>query len=85
MRIESDLVDPLETLAREMDRSKSWVLNQALREYVERRAVEARRWRETEQALRDLDSGAVVDARAVHEWMESWGSSEELPVPRPRR
>jgi len=61
------------------------VLNQALREYLHRQALEQQRWLDTESALRDLEDGAVVDADAVHDWMDSWGKQSELPKANPRR
>jgi predicted transcriptional regulator len=84
VRIADDLVDGLEAIATEKDRPKAWVLNQALREYLDRQKIEKQRWLDTEAALADLERGAVVDAEEVHTWMDSWGSENELPKPRPR-
>ena len=44
--------------------------------------LEARR-AETLQAMESVSRGEVVSGEAVHEWLRSWGASEELPVPKP--
>ena len=85
VRIADDLADRLEAIAKEKDRPKGWVLNQALREYLNRQMLERQRWLDTEVALADLESGAIVEANEVHAWMDSWGSKNELPKPRPRQ
>ena len=85
VRIASNLLDRLDAIAKEKDRSRTWLLNQALREYLHRQALEQQRWLDTESALRDLEGGAIVDADAVHDWMDSWGKQSELPKPNPRR
>ena len=41
------------------------------------------RWVETLQAMESVSYGAVVSGEAVHEWLRSWGTSDELPVPKP--
>ena len=41
------------------------------------------RWAETLQAMESVSRGAVVSGDAVHEWLRSWGTNDELPVPKP--
>lgn len=35
-----------------------------------------------ERGLQDIDAGRVMDSREVLEWIESWGTDQELPPPR---
>ena len=34
-------------------------------------------------ALAEADKGVFVSAEAVHRWMESWDTDNELPIPEP--
>lgn len=81
VRIEEPLSKRLAELANSISRSKAWVINQALREYIERDTLKKQRWRETETALAAIESGDIYEAAAVHDWMDSWFSEAEKPVP----
>jgi len=37
-----------------------------------------------EEGLADVRAGHVVDGDDVLRWLESWGTDQELPPPRPR-
>jgi predicted transcriptional regulator len=37
-----------------------------------------------EEGLADIRAGRVVDGDDVLRWLESWGTEQELPPPRPR-
>jgi predicted transcriptional regulator len=81
IRLQKDLEIPLEDLAKKLHRSKNWLINQAVKEFVEKGKLEERRWAETLQALDSVEHGAVVDAKNVHEWLDTWGSEEESSPP----
>ena len=57
------------------------LINQAVREYVDRKQLDAKRWTETLEAIESVKTGQVVDEESVHAWMESWGTENELPPP----
>lgn len=82
VRLQPDLEQDLEAAASKLQRSKSWLINQALREYLERDAVERLRWRQTMEALDDVAQGNVVSGDDVHAWLQSWGGDAELPQPK---
>jgi predicted transcriptional regulator len=82
LRIPSDLMGSLDSMAHELQRSKSWVINQALREYLERKDVEKQRWSETLEALDSVKSGNLVDGEKVDSWFESWGTDNEMEPPK---
>ena len=82
LRLQPELEKPLEEVADKLQRSRNWVINQAIKEYLERNALEQQRWRETLQALESARQGKVVDADVVNTWLKSWGSSDELPPPK---
>ncbi len=85
VRLQEDVKRDLERVADRQRRSKSWVINQALREYVRREASENERWRETLEALDDVAAGRVLPARDVHAWLGSWGTPSESKPPKARR
>lgn len=82
IRIENDLMSALEHIAHNLRRSKSWVINEALKEYLSHHSLEESRWQDTLAALEDIRMGRVVDSDKVHSWLESWGTDKELKSPR---
>lgn len=44
--------------------------------------LEEKRWQDTLQALKSAREGKVVDGDKVHEWLESWGTNNELDPPK---
>jgi len=82
VRLQPELESGLETIAGKLSRSKSWVINQALREYLERQEQEQARWQETLKAMESVAQGRVVSGEAVHSWLSSWGTDNELPPPK---
>lgn len=83
IRLQKDLETPLEDLAKKLHRSKNWLINQAVKEFVEKGCLEEQRWTETLQALDSVEQAAVVDSKNVHEWLDTWGTEEESSPPHP--
>lgn len=81
VRLPPETEQQLDDLAQKLDRSKGWLINQALKEYVERQRLEQVRWRETLESIDAVAQGHVVSAERVHDWMKSWGTEDELPPP----
>lgn len=81
VRIQEELHEPLEKLAGKLHRSKNWLINEAVREYIARQALEAGKWRETLEALDSVKKGDVVNGEAVQEWLKSWGNKNEKMPP----
>jgi predicted transcriptional regulator len=70
IRLQAGLEEPLKSAAERHRRSINWIVNQAVREYLRRDALEQQRWRETDEALESARRGRVVAGEAVHEWLE---------------
>lgn len=81
VRLQPELEQSLVAMSNSMNRSKSWLINQALREFVERQTQEQVRWQQTLAAMESVAKGQVVTAENVHNWLESWGSGKELNAP----
>ena len=82
VRMPDDLLERLEATATRLRRSKGWIINDAVREYLEREEQRRQRLIETKEALADVSEGRVVDGDAVLEWIDSWGTLEERKAPR---
>ncbi len=82
VRLQADVEDRLEAMAGKLNRSKSWLINQALREFIDNQSTEQTRWAETLQAMESVSRGEVVSGEAVNAWLRSWGTSNELPMPK---
>ncbi|MFN3714167.1 MAG: hypothetical protein ACK4SX_10935 [Alcanivoracaceae bacterium] len=46
---------------------------------------EQTRWQETLKAMESVVRGRVVSGDAVHDWLRSWGTDNELLPPQPRK
>jgi predicted transcriptional regulator len=81
IRLNSELEAPLENLAQRLDRSKNYLINQAIKELVARQAMEDSRWEDTLKALASIKEGKVIDESEVVSWLKSWGSDNESSPP----
>lgn len=73
------LAEKVDRAAERLERSRGWIVKQALSAWI---AQEEERDRLTREALADVDAGRVIDHQAVQAWADSLGSEE--PMPRPR-
>ena len=81
IRLNTDVEAPLEQLARKLDRSKNYLVNQAIREFVRRQAMEEARWADTLEALGSVKEGNLIDEKVALEWMQSWGDGKPKTLP----
>lgn len=81
IRLSEDVEAPLERLAKKLDRSKNYLVNQAIREFVLRQAMEEIRWSDTVEALESVKAGRLVESENVAEWLKSWGSDSPKSPP----
>jgi predicted transcriptional regulator len=81
VRLQTEIERELDELADTLDRSKGWLINQAVSEYIARHHLEQDRWQQTLEAMESAARGKLVDASEVHEWLSSWGTNQELEAP----
>ncbi len=81
VRLQPDLEQSLQDMTSSMHRSKSWLINQAIKEFIERQSSDQIRWQQTLQAMESVAQGRVVSGEAVHAWLQSWGTDKELAPP----
>ncbi len=73
------LADQVDQVAGKLDRSRTWIMKQALSSWV---AQEEERDRLTREAMTDVKVNRVTDHQAVQAWAESLDSDNPLPAPR---
>jgi predicted transcriptional regulator len=73
------LAEKVDRLAVRLERSRGWIVKQALTAWIDQ---EEERSRLTCEALADVDAGRVIDHQAVQAWADSLGTAEPLPLPR---
>ena len=78
VRLAPELNDKLAAIAVTLDRPKSWVIEQAVRDYVE-----TQHWQTAaiEVGVAAADAGRVIPHDDVEAWVESWGKPGEYPMP----
>ena len=73
------LAEKVDQLAARLERSRGWVMKQALSAWVDQ---EEERSRLTREALADVDAGCVIDQQTVQAWADSLNTDTPLTVPR---
>ena len=72
------LAERVDAMAARLDRSRGWVLKQALAAWVDQ---EEERHKLTLEALADVDADRVIDHRTIQAWADSLGTDKPLPPP----
>jgi len=83
VRLDDDTLTQLDMMAKAADRSRAWLMSQAVKQFVEHEAwqVEA-----IKKSLEKLESGKgqFVDHEEVAQWLSSWGTEAEAECPKCR-
>ncbi len=82
VRLSDDLEAPLDSLSQNLHRSKNYLINQAVKEFLQRQEMEDARWMDTLAALESAKAGKFIHSDDVESWLRSWGQSEEKPTPK---
>jgi predicted transcriptional regulator len=73
------LAEKVDQLASRLERSRGWIIKQALSAWVEQ---QEQRRRLTLEALADVDAGQLIDHQAVQAWADSLDTDNPLAAPR---
>lgn len=73
------LAKEVDTLSERLERSRAWILKQALSEWV---AQEKEYYQMTLEALEDVKTSKTVEHSQVQTWVDSLGSKKPLPMPK---
>lgn len=72
------LADKVDVMASRLDRSRGWIVKQAIAAWVDQ---EEERHRMTLAALADVDAGRVIDHQSIQAWADSLSTDRPLPPP----
>lgn len=81
VRLTDDLQEKLEEIAVRLQRSKEWVICEALAQYVQKEEQAAARLERTQKAIVEAESRQVIDGEEVLDWIASWGAENEKQTP----
>lgn len=73
------LAEKIDQIAARMERSRGWIVKQALSAWVEQ---EEERRRMTLEGMADVEAGQVIEHQSVLAWAESLSTNKPLAVPR---
>jgi predicted transcriptional regulator len=73
------LAEKIDQVAARLERSRGWIVKQALSAWIDQ---EEERSRLTREALDDVDAGRIIDHQAVQAWADSLSTANPLPLPR---
>ena len=76
------LANKVDKLALRLERSRGWIVKQALAAWIDQ---EEERRRLTLEALADVDAGNVVEHQAVELWAQNLGKAKPLPMPKTKK
>jgi predicted transcriptional regulator len=72
------LAEKVDRLAARLERSRGWIVKQALTAWIDQ---EEERRRLTLEAMAEVDAGQVIDHETVQAWADRLGTDAPLPVP----
>ncbi len=75
--VTDELIKEIDSVSKRLDRSRAWVVKEAVREYLQRSAEDQKRWDETLEAIEAADRGEVISADGVLGWVSTWGTPGE--------
>lgn len=76
--VPADLAIKVDEVANRIERSRGWVIKQALAAWVDQ---EEMRHKLTLEALQDVDAGRAVPYAEVLDWAASLGTDKPRPLP----
>lgn len=82
VRLEPELEQRLSVLAKKSNRSKSYLVKEALRRYIDQLETQEKRRQETLERWEAYEqTGETIEHDTMVEWLESWGDDKEKPCP----
>jgi predicted transcriptional regulator len=78
VRLNPELDDQLSSVAENLDRPRSWVVEQAIKEFID---LQTWHLAAIDEGLREADAGKLIAHDEVADWVKSWGTPDELPMP----
>jgi RHH-type rel operon transcriptional repressor/antitoxin RelB len=80
MRLPEELKNSLQEISKISHRSQSQIATRAIAEYVEKNQWKIKAINE---AKKEADKGIFISHEKIDNWLDSWGSKNELSAPTP--
>lgn len=82
IKLDDDMKGRIRHLAEVRQRTSHWIMREAISQYVEREEKREGLRRDTMQAWEEFqEAGLHATAEEVDQWLENWGTDNELPAP----
>jgi predicted transcriptional regulator len=78
VRLDPAIGDRLTAIAAALDKPESWVIEQAVKDFV---AVQEWQLAALQEGIQQADAGRLIPHERVVAWVESWGQPNERPMP----
>jgi predicted transcriptional regulator len=86
IKLDDELKDRIQNLAAARRRTSHWIMREAIAQYVEREEKREAFREHTLKAWEEFQAtGLHATADEVEKWLSSWGTENELPVPKCRK
>jgi predicted transcriptional regulator len=80
-QVSSSLLEQIDKVAAQSERSRDWVINEALEIWL---SLEEENDRLIREGLADIDAGRFVEHDEVRAWADSLDTEHPLPLPKVR-
>lgn len=80
LRMTPEIKEQLEQEAGLLDRSSSYIALQAIKDYLQNAS---RKRQAIDAALEEADKGVFISQQAMNDWVDSWGTADEMEPPKP--
>ncbi len=80
VRLNAEVREQVDELARITRRSRSFIINEAVETYVRDQSEFVR---EVQAAVKSAQSGVGHSQEQVFAWLDSWAEGKKLPIPAP--
>lgn len=78
VEIDEELDDRLSSVATTLARPRAWVVEQAIKEFID---LQAWQLAAIDEGVKDAEAGRLIPHDQVVAWLDSWGTPDELPMP----
>lgn len=83
VKLDDDMRQRIQALAESKQRSAHWIMREAIRGYVEREEARASLIADADASMEHYrETGLHVTHSEVTEWLNSWGTDDELDPPK---
>jgi predicted transcriptional regulator len=82
INIDDALKDRIQALATQRQQTPHWIMNEAIRQYVETEEAKASFVNEARQSWQHYqESGLHLTGDEVQDWLSTWGTDQEIDAP----